>query len=692
MLIFPNIISQKKIFHLIISILFLFTILSCNFLLTESKNNYKVIYNSNGANSSIVPIDENMYSQGDSVVIKSSESMSFQGYTFNSWNTEPQGNGIKYNMGDTIFMSAKDTELFAQWIETIATFIETDELEEKINLLSQEAAKTPINQAQIDEFNRLQQLNTDNLNNNTNSTDYITGASGLVYYISSSGGNDSNDGLTPSSPWKTFLHISNYITGENTSRHLYPGCVVLLKRGDVWNDEIYLNGYGNINNKIVLSNYGTGELPLIKGNVSSTAWEKLNDGVHTNIYRALVGSRGYPNSGYDINNNSLNGKKNRDNFDVNTDEGRSQFLDTLEVNRFGPVSWRSSKYIYVKCPEDKTPSELGMRFFFNAGLDIRGGRYLIVDGIKVEDAAGGIYLSNGNNVTLKNCVINNTLAVGLQISGVKEDFQILNNIISNTGNNSIYTTRQIVPILIKGNDISSVGSNVMGILTSGDQNAIGFEGSANHIIEYNYIHNMDKKVFDFYINDNITIRYNYVYNCGGFASPHGVNIKIYNNIYNAGSKNSSMFISASNAYSPEYHEDNNYEYEDGDILIYNNIFYGANGVYGLRTDNRDIARLSEGKMYIYNNIIYTGNSDTNRIIHYKYPEFVVSDFNLFYSNTSKPNFWAPSKYETFSEYREALPDFDKNSLYQDPMFIKDILINIEDFLLEDSSPYFSIIN
>lgn len=76
-------------------------------------------------------------------------------------------------------------------------------------------------------------------------------ASSQTYYVSYSSGNDSNDGLSASTPWKTLGKVSSQTFGAGDS--------ILLKKGDAWTGEtLYLNGNGTSSNWITLSSYGTG--------------------------------------------------------------------------------------------------------------------------------------------------------------------------------------------------------------------------------------------------------------------------------------------------------------------------------------------------------------------------------------------------------------------------------------------------
>ena len=75
------------------------------------------------------------------------------------------------------------------------------------------------------------------------------------YFVSSSEGSDSNNGLTPQTPWKSFAPVNQRIFA--------PGSAIFLKRGDVWDEELNLRGNGSapaVYN--FLTAYGDANAPL----------------------------------------------------------------------------------------------------------------------------------------------------------------------------------------------------------------------------------------------------------------------------------------------------------------------------------------------------------------------------------------------------------------------------------------------
>ncbi|MCM3746089.1 right-handed parallel beta-helix repeat-containing protein [Paenibacillus pasadenensis] len=84
-------------------------------------------------------------------------------------------------------------------------------------------------------------------------------AANTTYYVSNSTGNDSNNGTSQSTAWKTMAKVSG-ITFQ-------PGDRILLKSGDTWNEKLTLKGSGTKASPITITSYGTGNKPIISANV-----------------------------------------------------------------------------------------------------------------------------------------------------------------------------------------------------------------------------------------------------------------------------------------------------------------------------------------------------------------------------------------------------------------------------------------
>ncbi len=90
-----------------------------------------------------------------------------------------------------------------------------------------------------------------------------SGADAATYYVSSSVGDDANNGLAATrrganGPWKTLARASQ--------ANYKPGDRLLLRCGDVWTDALTLRDMGRPEAPITISAYGTGARPAIHGN------------------------------------------------------------------------------------------------------------------------------------------------------------------------------------------------------------------------------------------------------------------------------------------------------------------------------------------------------------------------------------------------------------------------------------------
>lgn len=99
---------------------------------------------------------------------------------------------------------------------------------------------------------------------------------GTKYYVSSSTGDDKNDGLTPETAWKTLNKINS--CAEKFKQEGNVG--VFLKRGDTWRIASPLRASG-----ITLSAYGSGAKPKLICSLDASGAEKWEATEWENIYR-----------------------------------------------------------------------------------------------------------------------------------------------------------------------------------------------------------------------------------------------------------------------------------------------------------------------------------------------------------------------------------------------------------------------
>ena len=76
-------------------------------------------------------------------------------------------------------------------------------------------------------------------------------ANATTYYISASG-NDANNGISISTPWKTISRVN--------SRSFFAGDSILFRNGDIWRETLVVPSSGSAGAYITFSSYGTGKL------------------------------------------------------------------------------------------------------------------------------------------------------------------------------------------------------------------------------------------------------------------------------------------------------------------------------------------------------------------------------------------------------------------------------------------------
>ena len=86
---------------------------------------------------------------------------------------------------------------------------------------------------------------------------FIVNTKAQVYYVSSSQGNDQNDGLSIESPFKSIDKLN--------SMQFNPGDSIYFKSGDYWEGMFWLKGSGSFNEPIVVDVYGGENRPVING-------------------------------------------------------------------------------------------------------------------------------------------------------------------------------------------------------------------------------------------------------------------------------------------------------------------------------------------------------------------------------------------------------------------------------------------
>ena len=312
-------------------------------------------------------------------------------------------------------------------------------------------------------------------------------ANATNYYISSSG-DDTNNGTSTLTPWKTLNKLNSYFNSLN------PGDNVLFNRGDTFYGNILVKKSGTSGSPITIGAYGSGAAPVITGfttvsswtNLGSNIWESTNavsalgtcdmvviNGVNTQMGR-------YPNTGYltyqsavsntSITSSSLNsaitnwagaeavirknnyatdrclitnhsGTKLTYNNLGTAENGTANFgyfiqndVRTLDVQNewYFNSSTKKIRIYSTASPTNVQVTTVG-NLIYNNGYD-----YIIVDGINFTGAnyAALAFSSSSDYCTVQNCSVSFAGSYGIDMNGVSGT--VNNNIVNDCGSALIF--------------------------------------------------------------------------------------------------------------------------------------------------------------------------------------------------------------------------------------------------------------
>ena len=108
-------------------------------------------------------------------------------------------------------------------------------------------------------------------------SEWELGEGGFIRYISSSEGDDKNDGLTPETPWKSIQRLID----AQRDKAIRGGDVILFKRGDEWHQKLWTVA------GVTYSAYGEGPKPRILGSTEADSPEQWIPTDVEGVYRFL---------------------------------------------------------------------------------------------------------------------------------------------------------------------------------------------------------------------------------------------------------------------------------------------------------------------------------------------------------------------------------------------------------------------
>jgi parallel beta-helix repeat protein len=243
-----------------------------------------------------------------------------------------------------------------------------------------------------------------------------------AFYIDAQDGNDSNDGKTPQSAWRTLAKVNN--TTINAANK------ILFRVGQKWIGQLNIKNSGTQNNPIIISSYGQGDKPIISsvGKQHIDKWYQYNeqDGIRgtlkepindqENTYLAVI-LENHPHR-IKINNREILGTYDSTEIDNTFKWAYSRDID---ANIF---------YYYGDDKPNKIETNL-----YSAPIYTHNNAYVIIDSLVLQGGfTASVYIENASNITVKNCDIGE-----MSKQGKAENTTVQNILIDNCNIDSKYT-------------------------------------------------------------------------------------------------------------------------------------------------------------------------------------------------------------------------------------------------------------
>lgn len=212
-----------------------------------------------------------------------------------------------------------------------------------------------------------------------------------TYYVSNNSGNDSHNGLSPSSAWKTLFKVSSF--------NFLPGDSILFKKGDIWEEAstLVFTESGTATNPITISTYGQGNKPIISYNLPITGWNISNNWtIHApNIWRMKYTPGTSPNRLW------INGTEVLV-APILADVGTTNSQGTFERWFYNTID----SMLYVYSIGNPATSFVSMDGNADFSFVLYNNSHIVIDGL---DIRGGrwqtIYIGRASYITIKNCNI-----------------------------------------------------------------------------------------------------------------------------------------------------------------------------------------------------------------------------------------------------------------------------------------------
>ncbi|MDG1731248.1 MAG: T9SS type A sorting domain-containing protein [Algibacter sp.] len=412
------------------------------------------------------------------------------------------------------------------------------------------------------------------------------GYSQTTYYLDATNGSDDSSGTSINLAWQSLTKISMQV--------LQPGDEVLFKKGERFDGHFVVNGSGTQTQPILISSYGTGNKPIITGEVGAAEGGDYQEAIYVNNNEHIIFDD------LEINNERLvtrNGIDDKDAFGIYI---HNTGPDVLRNFTFRNLTLQNVYAVQPMLdPEDFNGLEVaGIRFFstWNTANNHKNIQDVLVEDCYFTDLQRlGVHVKhdggNGDDDESRN-----------------KNFVFRNNTFYKIGGTCILPTRTY-NCLIENNIFDYPGDNSDPRMPARGSSVWTWR-SINTVIQYNQCLHIRGYLDSHGIhvdheNVNTFIQYNYMEDCeGGFVEILGGNVNAvyrFNVSVNDGwrenpgwtNSNHTIWINEKTPGDQVHYSDESYIYNNTVVMnynystaididatnthIYNNIFYAING-------------------------------------------------------------------------------------------------------------------
>ncbi len=380
------------------------------------------------------------------------------------------------------------------------------------------------------------------------------------YYVAADG-DDTNDGLTISTPWKTLDRVA--IATFN------PGNTISFKRGDTLYGEISKQGVGYVGtqaNPITFNAYGTGAKPVLRGDCSEGTW--IADTRKSGVWKKWIG-RAYGTQGYECINGTWTVMTDNDRetkWYLSNADSMAAFLLSFTASSYSVTSYTGWDTVYLQTHDGLSPQDSTILFRNN----VWSGQWLVIKDLKFYSYKSGLAPYPLCNGIIRSCEFQDNRYISLFLAGHSNDNLVDSCVVDGggyTGMYSWYSHRNI----FRYDTVKSIGLIVRG--TSGGEEHAGFgaERDTACVWEYCQMNDCYAGAFDSFYNFNDTIRYSSAIDCPTGYMLNGVGWVLHNSTFTTNGYFMDAGVKVDIGYT---YEGNTYLTTGGQTHVYNNTFTG----------------------------------------------------------------------------------------------------------------------